>query len=57
MLKKLWEEASLEERRAVWMVYRRKLYKAEGWYISFEQVDFNWRGSNWYMIKYTFGVE
>lgn len=57
MLDKKWEEMDLESRRKVWLIYRKKLYVAEGWYISFEQVDFNWRGSRWIMIKYTFGIE
>ena len=41
MLDKKWEEMDLESRRKVWLIYRKKLYAAEGWYISFEQVDFN----------------
>lgn len=57
MRDKKWEEATLEERKSVWMVYRKKLYAAEGWYISFEQCDIGWTGSRWTLIKYTFGIE
>lgn len=57
MMELKWEEVNIELRRKVWSIYRRKLYAAEGWYISFEQVDYNWTGSSWYLIKYTFGIE
>lgn len=51
-----WEEVSLKARKKVWQVYRQKLFKAEGWLISFEQVDSGWTGCRWETIKYTFGV-
>lgn len=51
-----WEEKSLEERKAVWEVYREVLHEKEGWWISFEQCDAGWTGSRWITIKYTFGV-
>ena len=51
-----WEQVSIKARKKVWRVYRQKLFKAEGWLISFEQVDTCWTGSRWETIKYTFGM-
>lgn len=57
MMELKWEEVSLELRKKVWLVYRKKLYITEGKYISFEQVDGFWTGCRWITIKYTFGIE
>ena len=56
MKEKMWEQVALEERKAVWMVYRAYLFKTEGWEITFEQCDIGWTGRRWAMIKYTFGI-
>ena len=52
-----WEDKSLEEKKAVWEVYREVLKEKEGWEISFEQCDACWTGSRWITIYYTFGVK
>lgn len=53
---KHWEDMSIEDRIAVWKIYREILHEKEGWWINFEQCDACWTGSKWITIKYTFGV-
>lgn len=51
-----WEEVSLNERKAVYEIYRQYILETEGYEVSFEQCDRGWTGCRWITVKYTFGV-
>ena len=57
MKREKWEDKSLAERMAVYLVYNKYLKEKEGQEVSFEDCNCGWHGAWWDMIYFTFGKE
>ena len=57
MKREKWEDKSLAERMAVYLIYSKHLKAKEGQEISFEDCNTGWQGSWWDVIYFTFGKE
>ena len=52
-----YQDAPLEDRLKVFLVYSKYLMEKEGQKVTFQDCECGWYNCRWMMIKYTFGIE